>query len=115
MPPSSNLTVSIRAVTVGGLIGKPNETDVETENEVSFGGYITPIAGNDLTVDILIPEVENDVRQSVMLIVVSGPKRCDFVNDHVDLDLPQLPLHSKTWIVAVLEVTNFVFKIFSKI
>ncbi|XP_012274065.1 receptor-type tyrosine-protein phosphatase S isoform X2 [Orussus abietinus] len=76
--PSSVFRIDVRGVTLGNLRGAPAEVDLETPTSLRFSQDLkTEIRDMDSTVSILIPEVVNDTRGSIMHVIVKGPRPCE--------------------------------------
>jgi hypothetical protein len=76
--PSTVFRINVRAVTVGGLFGYTLQGMVVMPVSIKFTSeMLRPRINDDLTISIIVPEVVHDIKNSMLVIVVEGPKYCD--------------------------------------
>lgn len=104
--------ISVRAVTAGGLFGASVESRIVIPNFVNFSSEdLKPRTDDDLMIMVKIPEVVNDLKDSVMVVVMQGPGYCDEgESNNGDFNLfldTQSSLYYKTaWKAATITVLN---------
>ena len=78
LQPSSTFKITVAAMTFGQIVGNKAQDTITLPTIVNFN--TTDLKGrtnNDLMIRIRIPEVKHDIKGSVMVVVVQGPRYCD--------------------------------------
>ncbi|XP_058796277.1 receptor-type tyrosine-protein phosphatase S-like isoform X2 [Phymastichus coffea] len=76
--PSTTFIISIRGITVGEIYGKMKMSKITLPTFINISTEdLRPKVSHDLTIQIRIPQVTNNVVNSTMVIIVEGPKYCD--------------------------------------
>lgn len=116
--PSTAYVLSVSAFTHGKKLGYPVSGTISLPNFVNFSTQdLKPMSQDDAsTIDISIPEVIYDVKDSIMLIMVQGTKYCDESrSDDKDVDLyldeQNSAYYKVSWIAANLTVSIYRFMI----
>ncbi|XP_011502274.1 PREDICTED: receptor-type tyrosine-protein phosphatase T-like [Ceratosolen solmsi marchali] len=114
--PSTVFVVNVRAVTVGGLLGYTLSEMIIMPMSIKFSTEeLSPYINDDLTVVIRVPEVIYDVKDSILVAVVEGPKYCDEKSNNngevkLILDLQSSSYYKTIWKAAMIKARSYANK-----
>ncbi|XP_008213917.1 receptor-type tyrosine-protein phosphatase F isoform X1 [Nasonia vitripennis] len=106
--PSTAYHISVAAITQGNKVGYPVSGFISLPSFVNFSTQdLKPRPRDDvITIDISIPEVVYDVKDSIILLMVQGTKYCDEDRSNKDVDLyldeQNSAYYKASWIAANL-------------
>ncbi|XP_076679005.1 receptor-type tyrosine-protein phosphatase F [Andrena cerasifolii] len=114
--PSSDYRISIFPATNADLRGAKRVANVQTPLAIAFEKELTSDASiDDSTISLHIPNVLNDTRNSLMNVIVKGPRTCE----HPALLSPRLQEkvgikeHEINWLAATFPTSKFAGKTFT--